>query len=273
MNILYVDESHRQFESGQHLYSLTGVLVPADRHDDARKRFYALLHERVDVGGLEVTTREGRRFRIADGMQINEPPPELHGVSLLPDRDDEEKVIACQKVVDVVVNSGLTVFRVCLSMDHAQQVALRTEGDRYLFCWMNLVDLLSPVLEHAHVAVVFDDGNNEIKRTIPRFVQMQQFVRAVYPRPGRSLGRADPYVKLLGEAAFADSKDSIMVQVADVLSYLLLALDAVQLDPPQGEFKRSLAEVACTLPSAVLTQNRSAFQFDGKHQVLTPWTI
>lgn len=257
MNLLFIDESESELIEENRIVAITGVLVPAENYDVARKLFYQLLSERVDMSGRKIETRDGRCFRVADGMSIYEMPPELHGRRLLPDGDDNRRLEACAAVVQVIVECGLAVYRASLRMSRVMTTQVPTSGARYFECWTVLENELASVLEAAPVVPVLDSGNLEFQNRLAQFLQTRDFLRAHYPDPPL----ARPPANRLNELFLADSANSVLIQVADVVSYLLMQRDmAASGWQFNGGFKQRLVEIAGSLSPALVGEVRGQYE-------------
>jgi hypothetical protein len=252
VNLLFIDEStSARFEDGTKIVALTGILVPAAKYDAVRTRLYESFSPQVDLSGYVREEADGTRYRVAEGWTVRDLPPELHGVKLLPEADDDRKLDACRRVVATIVEFELRVYRVALRLTRSTWNTFDSDAQRYAACWSFLLDHLEPVLREEMIIPVMDSGNRGIEETLPRLVKLRDFVRVVVPG---GIERADPTQNLVGEIFFADSKHSMFIQLADIASYLRLQRDAIDAGQPASEFKTSLASIGDELGPATAAE-------------------
>lgn len=268
MNLLFIDESTCEIKgSKERLVSVTGVLVPARKYAYARRRFYERFRREEDWGGKIITTRDGRKLQVAEGTKVRVPPAELHAVDLLPGASDDERIATLASAVALVVEAELTVFRCCVLMDASMLAQCPTDAVRYHQTWILLESLLESLLEQEPVVPVWDAGNKGIEERMPETMRLRDHLRALTP------ARAIPDVteNLLGEIFFADSKQSIFVQIADLISYTLLARDKLAVGWPATPWIERVAGVATTLPPRNLSEITGRLEIRSSARVISPY--
>jgi hypothetical protein len=260
MRLLFIDESTVELpDSRDRLVALTSVLVPAAGYDSARTLFYRAFAQSRNWGGRVITTRDGRQVQVADGTQVREPPPELHGVKLLDGASDDEKIDAYGAAVRLVGDGGLTIYRVCLRFKQAPLRKIPTDVARYLECWSWLQELLTPVLEQEFVVPIWDAGNAGIQEQVPELMRLRDHFRAL----GLHAGLPDPTTNLLGEVFFADSRNSVFIQIADLISYILMARDKLRNGWAPSTWIQRVASIGDNLPAEAVHEMRGILHVQG----------
>lgn len=222
--LMFLDECEDR--QGARNFSLTGLLVPADRYQAVRSSFYERL------AWLIVPTPG--TVRIA--------PPELHGGALLPDGTDERKIEACRSIADLVIAHELAIFRVGYCLD-SPGIDLFAQGPPPWLglCWFGLlsvvaarhpVDLLLPVMD--------GHGAENITREMSQPTQTMAVMCAA--GHGESVSIANSHN--VGETFYADSRYSVCPQMADVVSYLRHVNDWARLGLTLPPFKQELLPIA-----------------------------
>ena len=89
----------------------------------------------------------------------NGAPLELKGSSLLPDVEDDGKIEAVKRVVDLTVASGLSIYRVgCQSKDAFQATFSNRQDDMVGFCWLYMTHAIADLPRQGLVIPVMDLG-------------------------------------------------------------------------------------------------------------------
>jgi len=268
VNLLFIDEStSAPLREGAKIVSLTGLLVPAAKYDAVRTRLYESFSPQVELSGYVTEDADGIRYRVAEGWNVRDLPPELHGVKLLPEADDDRKLDACRRVVATIVEFELRMYRVALQLNRSTWNSFASDAQRYAACWSFLLDHLEPVLREEMIIPVMDSGNHGIEETLPRLVKLRDFLRVVVPG---GIDRGDPAQNLIGEIFFADSKHSMFIQLADIASYLRLQRDVIDAGQPASEFKTSLALIGDALGPATAAEIVGDFVKHGSTWKIAP---
>lgn len=214
------------------ILSLTGVLVPTDQYQAICAEIYDFFARRIPGPENAVHTR----------------PPELHGSAMLRDCDwatDDERVGAFELIAGLVNTLGLRVNRVGYTRT---SVGLFLCGDPKLLVlnYYNLWSMAGDDLRDAFVVPVMDG--------------LDQKAADMLSAHGRSVtsmlarGLADwvslPFPERFCEPFFASSRHSPLIQVADVVSYMLHTLD--HREQPPSSFRARVQEVARSLDPTLI---------------------
>ena len=184
-------------------FALTGMSVPLIDYARLRDTFYRSLKPFLiepDPGGPAYAS-----------------PLELKGSSLLTDFEDDKKIEAVRKVVDLTVANGLRIYRVGSRSKDAFQAAFSNRPvDMVSVCWTYMTHAIGDLLRQGLVIPVMDLGPDEQCSRMARFVASMNAMRQTKSRNSITV----PYNENLGELLFADSASSSMTQVVDVISWL-----------------------------------------------------
>jgi hypothetical protein len=133
---------------------------------------------------------------------------------------------------------------------------------------MLVQDQLESILKTEAVIPVWDAGNLQVTREIPRFHQLRDHLRA-HRKGGLS---PDPAANLIGEVFFSDSAHSPMIQMADLASYLLLSRDKVECGWQPSDWINRLLKIVPEIPSEILTETRGRLTISGTTRGIVPFT-
>lgn len=202
-------------------------------------------------------------------------PLELHGVTMLNAMvgvTDDDRFLAFNKIVEIVNGEQLEV----LSIVHSGVKDIQAHFDGFnmppgdkLYHW-NLDAMFDEIRlpEGGLVVPVFDgipgqgdDGrqqpaNRSAYETFLVGAYLSHWYRVAFPKPERYV----PNFHNLVEPTFSDSAKSPLLQLADVVGYLLHVEDFVNTKRSEG-FKREVARIAATLDRAIVRRVPSSMTF------------
>jgi hypothetical protein len=250
MQLLFMDETASEPVKGlSRIVAVTGVVLPVTRYAQARSRFYQSFRGRRTEGGLTVDLA----------------PIELHGRKLLPDATDDEKIAALNRVADVVLEYELGIYRFGY-VDHKNLKRFFNSDDvAYALSWADLVSAVQPELRDGPLIPVADTGNPQLAEHMSRFIRNIDVLREAGFGGSLSINATE---NIIGEVFFGDSKYSVFVQVADIVSYLLLQRDMRRVGWPISQFKERVLVVADRLVSAIRAERIAQAQMQGSTMVL-----
>lgn len=238
------------------LAALTGVLVRADRYIPVR-----------DV-----------MCRLAADIQPS-PPNEIPGVIELHARNllndvahlhgdeiDSVRLSVLQKVVDLVSEHQLSVCRVTYLNRKEIAASMPLDPKLYGTTFLGIQRWLQSVMEDTLVIPVMDGvpdtGGIQIPRRAPKvdpmlirsFAGNVRFIHHCrqYPNVADSLSIANAHN--LGEPVFGDSAHSVLLQLVDLLSHMLLQRERAELEDAStlSDYRRKTLEVVKGIPSNLL---------------------
>lgn len=211
-------------------------------------------------------------------------PIELHGSDLLKkltDRDtpvaDADRVRVLEAVVNIVNTHRLRVFR--STYLNRSEIAAKMPPDAMLYGlnFLGLLWSLGTELEDCLILPVMDGVpacapsresppriNKTLLRAFDRSVRWIHNARC-HPRMAESISIENAHN--LAEPVFADSAHSTLLQLADLVSYLLLQREREELAPapaPASEFRREVLRVSGQLPHRLVRAWRGKLTAVGK---------
>jgi len=230
--------------NGALIFALVGVAIPIERADPIRVDLYRFLHEMHDGVGC-------------DPKDIFNEPPELHGKEMLPPEKfawatDEHRARCFEKVVDVVNREHLHVYRDAFykrsvdaftrpkeqSLAHGYESLMRIKGVERLRAASYVVPMVDGIDRKLFSGVLGPRG---------RFMSVL--------RGGSHFPLGPIHIKhpdTLMDPVFVDSAHSALMQLTDVVGYLLSVRDWEQRGWPLTPFKANLLRVAKTLDPELL---------------------
>jgi hypothetical protein len=249
LKFLFLDESKSEplDSAGTQISSLTGLLVPAESYPLLRATFYDALAWSIQPG---------------PGI-VNMSPPELHGCDLLRSEDDERKVEVLGRIVDLVVNGGVGVYRVGYYVTEPLKQAFQADPGLLGLCWLGVLAAVQPVLGQFAIVPVMDMGDRNLVRILSGLVRSLDILRSAGSGPYLSIVGTE---RLLGEVFYADSAHSVFVQVADLVSYLRLTSDLNREGRHLSPFRQRILELARKLAPAIICDNVIALKHNGEIQ-------
>ena len=257
---LFLDES---MDESLDLASLTGVLVPLHAYREVRDSICQLVWE------------------VLSPLPNTVPQPiELHARNLLPelnslpgDQADSARLHVLRSTVRIINNNHLKVVRVCYL--NRSEISRLLKGDPKLYAinFFGIQSWLQDLMEKTIVLPVMDGVPASKQGKKPPSIDVS-LIRAFaanvrYIHHARqcdavkgSLSIRNPHN--LAEPVFADSTHSTLLQLTDLVSYLLLQRDRAELDPSSkcSEFKESITEIAKTFNPDLLNLWRDTMKFN-----------
>lgn len=219
---------------------LTTVVVPAEQYVQVRD------------GVIQVAVNA----QASTGLALPHPI-ELHGVAMLrdvPGATDDHRIEAFEQIVDLVNREELEVISVghtgVKEISRYFERRQMPQGDKlYHLNFEALLDVIH-VPSDALIVPVFDGvpgAKASGKRQPVDKIAQEAFIDGAHVRQFYRVAAAEPgwYVRNfrnIAEPTFSDSAQSPMLQLADVVSYLLGALDSRETE--RTEFKGRLAAAA-----------------------------
>jgi Protein of unknown function (DUF3800) len=270
---LYLDEC---FHEALDLAALTGVLVPLEHYRSVRDEMCRLVRD------VQVTSPN-----TVPGVI------ELHGRELLSEINDQEpdtldaaRLHVLETVIRIVNHHKLDVLRVAYlnhreMLKHKDLHSIRTTDPKlYGLTFLGITFSLGRIMEKSLVIPVMDGipSSRAIKRPpaidaslIRAFAQMVRQVHHFrqYDQIAKSISIANAHN--LGEPVFADSAHSVLLQLVDLVSYLLLQLDRDELEPVSAvsSYRRSVIESARALDRNFFTAGEARWKSEPRTRQLS----
>ncbi|MDG2522888.1 hypothetical protein P7B02_15230 [Caulobacter segnis] len=231
MNLLYMDETYPDFTLPKSAWSvaLTGMLVPAKRHREVRTQFYDA-----------VATATKRTPSTVP------PLAEIHAAALLPDCTDEERVAFLNRLVEIVLEFDLRIYRIGYARSRELLQILKTDRGIAGFVFAQLLHVLEPeLLENQIWPVMETDRTNEQDQAFAGQIQYADHIEshlgaAILSRDGANLGEV-----------LYSTKRSVHGAIVDCMAYLLNVSSLHGQGLPLSPFKALLRPVADRLGPAV----------------------
>jgi len=255
VTFLFLDESR-----STHLdtASLTGVFVPADH--------YARVRDAVIRVSVEVQRPP---------VGVPPVPLELHGSAMLDDMDgvtEADRLLAFERLVEVINSEQLEVLSIVYSgvkdiQAHFDQLNMPPGDKLYHWTFDAMFDEIR-LPKGGLVVPVFDgipgqgDGgqhqpvDRSAYETFLAGAYTSHWYRVALPKPERYV----PNFHNLVEPTFSDSAKSPLLQLADVVGYLLHVEDFVNTKRSEG-FKREVACIAAKLDRVIVRRVPSSMTF------------
>lgn len=238
------------------LAALTGVLVPADRYAVVRDGMCRLA---VDAQPSPPDTIP-EAFELHARELLNDVA-HLHG-----DKIDSVRHMVLQRAVDILSNHQLRVCRVTYLNRSAIAKLMPLDPKLYGVTFLGMEAWLEEVMGDTLVVPVMDGlpatGGLDIPRRAPRIdpVLIRAFAGTVrsthhfrqYPRVAENLSIANAYN--LGEPVFADSAHSVLLQLVDIVSHMLLQCERAEFEGEStlSDFRRQALTIARSIPPHLL---------------------
>jgi hypothetical protein len=217
-----------------------------ERYPSIREEFYQILR-----WALEATPNTIARA------------PELHGSDLLRGETDERKLEVLGGVVDLAVTNGLRMYRVGYFITDEIRRTFAHDPGLLGTCWLSLRSMMEPLLESEAVIPVMDGFDPRTVQLFSQSVKHTDELRAIEKENWLSLRHTH---NLIGEVFYADSRYSVMVQVADVLSYLRSTPDLVKFGFSMSPFKTALASLSSSLEECIAWEEIISLILNGEIQ-------
>lgn len=232
MKFIYLDEC-KDIEH-TNIISLTGVLICSNAYQLLRKGFYEIL---------------GNYIQPESGT-INLNPPEIHGSDLLPlISDDDEKLRVLREIAELIINVQVRVYRVGY---YAKESLISTFGgiDEVLsLCLFGIKVQCQSEYANNMLMPVMDSVNLPVYNAFSRSIKSLDIMRSA------SISNSSLSLQNTGnlcEMHFADSKHSALIQIADIVSYLLHAHDYERCGLHQTSFKKKIITISKLIAPSVM---------------------
>jgi Protein of unknown function (DUF3800) len=247
---LFLDESSY---APLDLSALTGVLVPLDKYVAVRDGMCQIV-----VGAL---------------AEVPDTIPqliELHGNDLLselgdlePSEHDHRKLEVLRQSAALLNENRLQVFRVAYLNRSEIVQFLKLDRDLHGLNFLGIETALAETLSETLVVPIMDgiprsSADAKAPRINPALIRaFAAHVRLIhhlrrYPFAGRSLSIEN--VTNLAEPVFGDSTHNVMLQLVDLVSWLLLQLDREKYAPSgeTSDYKRQILRIAKEIDPALV---------------------
>jgi hypothetical protein len=250
---LFIDECmYEQLD----LAALTGVLVPVDRYAAVRD---AMCRLAVDVQPSPPNVIPGVIEFHARALLSD--VEDLHG-----DQIDSVRLSVLQRVVDLLSEYQLSICRVTYLNRKEIAALMPLDPKLYGITFFGIQAWLQEVMVDTLVIPVMDGvpatGGIESQRRAPRVEPMliRAFAGSVrsthhfrqFPNVADSLSIANAHN--LGEPVFADSAHSVLLQVVDLVSHMLLQRERAEYESQSvlSNYRREVLSIATKIPSNLL---------------------
>ncbi len=257
---LFLDEcTYEQLD----LAALTGLLVPAEHYSAVRDAMCKLA---VDVQPSPPNTVPSA-IEFHARVLLNDVA-HLHG-----DKIDSVRLSVFQRAVDLISEYQLRVRRVTYLNRRAIAKVMPTDPKLYGLTFFGIQAWLQEVMTDTLVIPVMDGVPATGGPKIPRAsgvdpVLIRAFAASVrgthhfrqYPNLAGNLSIANTHN--LGEPVFADSAHSVLLQLVDVVSHLLLQRERAdfECEPALGSFRQQSLAIAKSIPSHLLHASTTKMQ-------------
>lgn len=248
------------------LAALTGVLVPADRYASVRDAICKLV---ADVQPSPPNTVPAAIELHARALLTD--IAHLHG-----DGIDSVRISVFERVAALLAEHQLHVYRVAYLNRSAIAKMMPIDPKLYGITFSGVSGWLSELMRDTLVIPVMDGvpatGGADIPRPAPRVdpVLVRAFagnVRGIhhfrqYPVVAKNLTVINAHN--LGEPLFADSAHSVLLQLVDIVSHMLLQRERAELEGETAlsDFRRKTLAVARSVPEHLLHLWKDKMQLD-----------
>ncbi|MEO7035011.1 MAG: DUF3800 domain-containing protein [Polyangiaceae bacterium] len=238
------------------LAALTGVLIPADRYASVRDAMCKLV---VDVQPSPPDTIPAAIELHARSLLTD--VAHLHG-----DQIDSARLAVFERVADLVAEHQLRVRRVTYMNRRAIAKLMPLDPKLYSVTFFGIEAWLQEMMADTLVVPVMDGvpatGGGDMPRRAPRVdpVLIRAFAGTVrsthhlrqYPRVAKNLSIANSHN--LGEPVFADSAHSVLLQLVDIVSHMLLQRERAEFEGEAtlSDFRRQTLTITRRMPSHLL---------------------
>lgn len=259
---LFLDECEYK---GMDLAALTGVLIPADSYVSVRDTMCRLVVE-----------------ALPSRPNVIPAPVELHGRALLNevehlhgDRIDSVRLSVLQRVVDLVSDNKLQICRVAYLNRSEISAKMPIDPKLYGITFFGLQTWLQNVMVDTLVIPVMDGvpdtGKMDLPRKAPKVdpVLIRAFAGNVrgthhfrqYPVSAENLPIENAHN--LGEPIFGDSAHSVLLQLVDLVSYLLLQRERAEVEDDSllTSYRQKVLKIAEALPADQLNLWKGKMSF------------
>jgi hypothetical protein len=183
---------------------------------------------------------------------ISMGPPELHGSAMLQGihwATDEKRLRCFQYVVDLVNAHRIPVLR-CAYYRRTVKPLLEMDPKLHALCFSGLTSMIQPYLANNFVIPIMDRTEGKHADRMAQTVHGTQILRASPWIDSATITLTNP--ENLGDVYFASSKYAVLIQLADVVGYLLHVRDYLRENLPLSDFKRQLLSLANDIDVALV---------------------
>ncbi|WP_096085807.1 DUF3800 domain-containing protein [Agaribacterium haliotis] len=212
------------------IISMTGVVVPVSDYKEVARAIYSFVHE-ITPNGIGGT-------------------PELHGCALLKGHDwatDEIRLRCFEMVANLINQLELRVIRTGY---YRSSVKLFTKNDPKLhqLNFMNMSLSVRDELEKGAVIPVIDGLDEKVGRTLARQGQQPALMVA---KGWKELCSIQPAENMC-EPMFAPSSNSVLIQLVDMVGYMLQAQDYELIGRETSDFKKEVIQRSKIMVSSLV---------------------
>ncbi len=237
MNLMFLDECRSpKLRSGSiFISSMTAVILRADSYKSVRAGFYDIL----------------KPFIIPEDNTIDLMPPELHGQDLLrdePDDDDQNKLNVFHKVVDLVIENQLDIYRVGYYITPEFETTYKSDKYGTSLCWFGITAVTQPAYENEQLIAIMDGFEKKTVEKMSSMIRNLDIMRSAERGDSLSLKNTE---NMIGEVFYADSRYSVMIQIVDIVAYLRNVNDLSEEGWPFSSFKEKVLAEAKRLGSVM----------------------
>ena len=243
---LFIDDT---FDECLDLAALTGVLISSEDYLYVRNKMSNLIFH----------------YSNSDEKIIN-PPIEFHGSKLMPNLDNSEqsdqiRLDICKNIALLANESVLAIFRVGYNNRTEISHGMKIDNKLYDLNFSNLLCMIAPFSQDYVIFPVMDTvpsahtrrtKNLEHKKLLQAFAGMIRFTHHVRNGVGDE-AISIPNIENIAEPVYADSASNTFIQLADVISYLLLQKQRMETHGGvrTSNFKRSVYDIANLLDKRI----------------------
>lgn len=184
-------------------------------------------------------------------------PPVIHGSKMLSGEawaTDDDRLQCYAAAVSIVNSFRLRVYRAAYYTASLVELRKVMNGHDPRFrdlCSFGLKSMAAPSAAQFYMIPLFDGLDPKVGRPLAMTSQGTHAFRAQgFSAERVSYGHVDHYM----EPVFADSRHSALIQIADVILYLLHVLDCEREGVTLSPFKSRLLDVAKTLDQSLVEQ-------------------
>jgi hypothetical protein len=240
---LYLDETYNE-EVSPSVAALTGILLTTQKSVRIRNRIYDTV---ISKAAIEPNTI------IA--------PPELHFSNFLRDYPDEVKYYVMNKLVDIVLEEEVAVYRVGYYL--TEELLRIFSTNSISVCWFGIMSVIQPALEHNTVVPVldvgFDPGFQPIASIFSMPVKEMDMMRSYGLGESVSISNSHNLLDVL----YADSRFSTLIQLVDVIAGLRRLSETVRETGKEfeSEYNQQLYNISKRLDPAMIYEDVIRMKF------------
>jgi hypothetical protein len=234
---LFLDETHNN-RVPINITSVTGLLVPVIKFPKIRDSINSIVSA-IDKGG----------------NIINVNPILLKYSNLLPNYDDATKFNVLNKLVDLIVEEQLAIYRVgyYLKKEFVSAFSFNHFGKQATFCYSTLCFALQPILEKSIVIPVFDAGfDQSFQVAVDRLSDIQKTTTSTRVAGAERLLSIKNSHNLT-DVFFADDNHVGLIQLADIVAGLRKESEIKRETEkdPETNYRKKMLSISDRLESAI----------------------